>query len=176
MKSIDIFDLKKYTYIPSPRVCDAFVEAAIVCLDNQNQKSGVELKIVKDINGTLQLQFDEPTQQIKDNWKDLEEATEYGATCIAIWIILKYTDYQIVQRSPKKTGFDYWLDFQKSDYPFQNRARLEISGILKGTNGQLNQRLREKINQTKRYETNSLPTYVVVIKFDEPIAKTHHYE
>jgi len=176
MDKLNIFSLNQQTYIPSARFCELMAEAALVCFDNQNHKEVISIKIEGAIADDLCFQLEKVTERIKDNWRDLEEATEYGATCIAIWIILKFTKYQVVQRSPKKTGFDYWLDFQDSEYPFQNRAKLEISGILKGTKSQLKRRLKEKIKQTKRYETNSLPTYVIVIKFDEPIAKTFYYE
>lgn len=172
---LDIFDLKNLTYIPSNRACDAFIEAALVCFDNQH-KANLSIKIDGDIKNEINFKSESITQRIKDNWKDLVEATEYGATGIAIWTIIKFTDYKVVQRSPRKTGFDYYLDNKDSAYPFQNRAKLEVSGILKGSKAQLEQRLREKIKQIKRFETKTLPYYVVVVKFDEPIVKILYYE
>lgn len=176
MNELNLFDLKDFTHVPSIRSCENMAEAALVCFTNQKHSKKVEVKIKGAIEKSLLFRLDSVTNRVEDNWKDLEEATEYGATCIAMWIILKFTKYQIVQRSPKKTGFDYYLDFQNSEFPFQNKGRLEVSGILKGTKGQLKQRLNEKIKQTKRYETNNLPTYVIVVKFDEPIVKTDYYE
>ena len=40
-------------------------------------------------------------------------------------IVASLTDYHIVQRSYKGTGFDYWLGLKK-DPLFQNAARLEV--------------------------------------------------
>src|SRR5271167_4337074 len=60
-----------------------------------------------------------------------EEATENGAVGVAILLVDRLTDYHIVQRSWKKTGFDYWLGF-KDAVVFQGCARLEVSGIRQG--------------------------------------------
>lgn len=111
------------------------------------------------------------TQQIQDSWNDLQEATEYGATCIAILLVQTLTDMRVTRRSPKETGFDYWLGDKMDDFPFQDRARLEISGILKGTTAQVNQRVKEKIEQTKRTDSTALPAYIVVVEFSTPICK-----
>jgi hypothetical protein len=59
--------------------------------------------------------------------------------------VLELTDYTIVERACKGTGFDYWLGDEDDDL-FQWKARLEISGILKGT----------KKRSTQGFETNSL--------------------
>lgn len=77
----------------------------------------------------------------------------------------------MIRRSPKLTGFDYWLGDKESDYPFQDKARLEISGILKGTKSQINQRLNEKLKQTKRTDHLNLPALVVIVEFSRPLAK-----
>ena len=81
------------------------------------------------------------------------------------------TDYQVIQRSPKTTGFDYWLGEKGQSYPFQKKARLEVSGILKGTNAQVNRRLKEKFNQVKKSDITDLPAVVVIVEFSQPICK-----
>ena len=50
---------------------------------------------------------------------------------------------------------------------FQNRARLEVSGIRNDTNSRVAQRVREKIKQTKRSDGH-LPALIVVVEFSEP--------
>lgn len=42
-------------------------------------------------------------------------------------------------------SFDYWLGQKEDDIPFEDKARLEVSGILKGTTAQINRRLKEKM-------------------------------
>ncbi|MEL6720761.1 MAG: hypothetical protein AAFO82_18680 [Bacteroidota bacterium] len=168
---LNLYELKANTYVPSPRVSDYYAEAATVCMDNQNHQQSVEIKVIGDVEATLQLTWEEVTQQIKDSWNDLQEATEYGATCIAILLIQTLTDKRVTRRSPKETGFDYWLGDKKDDFPFQDKARLEVSGILKGTTAQVNQRVKEKVEQTKRTDNTALPAYIVVVEFSTPICK-----
>ena len=101
----------------------------------------------------------------------MQEATEYGAICLAIWSVHETTDYKVIRRSPKLTGFDYWLGDKADDYPFQDKARLEISGILKGTNSQIKQRMNEKLKQTNRTDHLNLPAVITVVEFSNPLAK-----
>ncbi len=168
---INIYSLKDQSYIPSPRVSDCYAETASVCLENQNHKKGVEIEVSGDVSAKVQLEWEDVDQQIRDNWRDLQEATEYGATCLAILLVQILTDYKVIRRSPKRTGFDYWLGEKKDTFPFQEKARLEISGILKGTNAQINQRLKEKLEQTKKSDALNLPAYVVVVEFSKPVCK-----
>lgn len=171
MEIINIFELKNISYVPSARTCGAYAEAAAVCLENQEHKNGVVFFIQADNETNTQLNWLKIDQKIRDNWLDLQEATEYGAICLAIWAIHKTTDYKVIRRSPKLTGFDYWLGEKDSKYPFQDIARLEISGILKGTKGQINQRLKEKVKQTNKSDDLNLPAIAIVIEFSHPLAK-----
>lgn len=148
-KDINIFDLKEISYVPSASTCDSYAEAAAVCLEHQGHKQSALLTILGEGDSTINLQWESVEEKIKDNWLDLQEATEYGAICIAIWVVHEVTPYKVIRRSPKLTGFDYWLGDKKDNYPFQDKARLEVSGILKGTKKQITQRVNEKLNQTK---------------------------
>ncbi len=168
---LNLYELKSQTYVPSPRVSDCYAEAAAVCLENQSQEKGVEINVIGDVEATLELSWEEVSQQARDSWNDLQEATEYGATCIAILLVQTLTDMRVTRRSPKRTGFDYWLGDKNDDFPFQDKARLEVSGILKGTTAQINQRVKEKIEQTKRSDVLDLPAYIVVVEFSTPVCK-----
>jgi hypothetical protein len=84
------------------------------------------------------------------------------------------TGYTVVQRAVKGTGIDYWLG-EEDVLPFQNMARLEISGILHGEASDVQQRVKEKINQTRRSDMtisgNPLPAFIVVVEFSQPLAQ-----
>jgi hypothetical protein len=171
MKSIDIFSLKNISYVPSSRTCDAYAEAAAVCLEERQHKKGVIFSIQGNNTEEVQLTWLDINQKIKDNWTDLQEATEYGAICLAIWAVHEMTDYKVIRRSSKLTGFDYWLGDKADKYPFQDKARLEVSGILKGTKSQIKQRVKSKINQTDKSDFMNLPAVIVVVEFSHPLAK-----
>jgi hypothetical protein len=110
-------------------------------------------------------------EQARRSWNDTQEMTEYGACGVAVLLVLKFTEYTVIERSKKGTGFDYWLGFKNSELPFQNSARLEISGILKGDKVAFNSRVNQKLKQTFPTDNTKLPAYVVVVEFSEPKAK-----
>ena len=95
-------------------------------------------------------------------------ATEWGATGIAVLLAKEETGHAVVSRSPKGTGFDYWIG-EESDV-FQGKARLEVSGILHGDNQVINSRIKEKKRQISRSDSSGYPGYVVVVEFGQPAA------
>lgn len=150
-----------------------FVDACMVCLDNQQHYTPIKLKLIE--NGDLKdVQFRWNRQlndQIRRTWRDLYEATEYGATGLAILLVIKRTPYTILERSVRGAGFDYWLldkeSAQSSELIMQGNARLEISGILNAEKNSLIQaRVKEKLNQVSPDTT--FPTLIVVAEFSRP--------
>lgn len=80
-----------------------------------------------------------------------------------------YSPYTVIERSRKGTGFDYWLG-DKNSYLFQKKARLEVSGILKGDDSLLKSRHAAKEEQTSKSDELCIPAYVSVIEFSKPKA------
>jgi hypothetical protein len=116
------------------------------------------------------------TDQALRTWNDLQEATEYGATAIAVLLAKKEIGYAVIERSMKGTGIDYWMGDESDGPPFQSKARLEISGILKvqGNDSAVRRavtaRVRQKLRQTGP-SSNPLPAYVIVVEFGMPLAE-----
>ena len=110
--------------------------------------------------------FDE---QLDRTWADQFYATEHGAVCLAILIALKMTNYTIIEKSARKNGFDYWLG-EKDDILFQKKARLEVSGIFKGTEKDVNKRYKIKVIQTNQSDLLKIPAYIGIVEFSNPIA------
>jgi hypothetical protein len=82
-------------------------------------------------------------KQMKRTHADTQEATELGACGVAILLVTSVTDYNVVERSYKGTGFDYWLTRQGSkNLSFD--ARLEVSGILDGSKAAIAARGKQK--------------------------------
>ncbi|MEL6590913.1 MAG: hypothetical protein AAFQ87_00185 [Bacteroidota bacterium] len=156
-----------------PAISPAFgaflVEACQVCLAQAEHESGVELGVIGDINDQLALQWEgELTEQIRNSWLDLGEATEYGATAMAILLVLALTDLTVVGRSVKGTGFDYWLgpaESSRESERFEEKVRLEISGILSGDLKLIERRVKAKLRQTQRSDHLGLPALVIVTEF-----------
>ena len=65
----------------------------------------------------------------------------------------------------------FWLGSKNFQAPYlQKKARLEVSGILCGTDGVINSRIKLKLKQTERSD-GTLPAYIVVVEFGYPKAK-----
>lgn len=129
------------------------------------------------VNGSSKQQFSLNwtglySDQLDRTWKDQEEATELGAVCLAVQLALKMTDYTVIERSAKTTGFDCWLGAATDDeLIFEKKARLEISGIFNGDSGSVNTRYKIKVKQTKQSDHSRLPAYIAIIEFSKPMAK-----
>ena len=145
-------------------------QAAVVCLDHQGHKSGVRFRVIGDLAGSFVLTWCEAIDdKARRFWRDMDEAAEQGAYGIAILLIRALTGLTMIERSCKGTGFDWWLG--NEDNLFQAKARLEVSGILRGSLGRINSRLKARIAQTRQSDDLNLPAYVVVVEFGGPRAK-----
>lgn len=169
-RSIFLNALAKGTPGISKTVGACLAEAGAVCLDSRGHSSGVELKVVGCFSGTYSVHWQSVTDQMRRSWNDLEVTTENGAYCVAVLLILELTDYTVIERSRKGTGFDYWLG-KNGSLLFQDKARLEVSGIGKGDDNDINTRVNKKIMQTNRSDGMGLPAYVVVVEFSSPLSR-----
>ena len=102
-------------------------------------------------------------------WNDHEVTTEHGAYGIAILLIRAHADQTVVKRARKGPGFDYWLG-QSDDPLFQNKARLEVSGIRKGNPRAVTRRMNQKLKQIREND-KELPAYVVIVEFSQPLSR-----
>lgn len=145
-------------------------QAAVVCLEHEAHTSAAQLSVVGDFNATYSVTWSEAVTEAKLRfWNDLEEATQQGAYAVAILLIRALTGYTIIERSRKGTGFDWWLGTE--DNLFQGKARLEVSGILRGTARRINSRIKARMTQIRQSDQLALTAYVVVVEFGTPQAK-----
>ena len=152
-------------------------EAAAVCLSSQGHQPGTVLMVRGLIEQAPEIIWPEVTPQMARTYNDLQEATEDGACAVAILLMRTFTRLTVILRSRKGTGIDYWLGAPiagKTEEPvvFQNTARLEVSGILRGTQQQMAARMRQKRAQVQRSDGTRLPAYTVIVEFSGPHALT----
>lgn len=144
-------------------------EAAAVCLDSQDHKNGVQLRMSGEFSALHPLIWEKVTDQMRRSYADEQVATEHGAYGIAVLIIDRHAGLKVVERSRKGTGFDLWLGTEDRHGPyFQNKARLEVSGIRTGNDSQLRRRVKEKLQQTTVSDKMKLPAFVAVTEFGTP--------
>lgn len=149
-------------------------ECAAVCLDNQKHGISTDLRVQTSSGKTYRIVRPAVTAQMIRTYDDLQDATELGASGVALLLAREETGLTAIQRSRKGTGFDYWLgpgNQNDDELPFQRSARLEVSGILKGTDNQVTARIRQKLRQTDPSDGLRLSAYAVVVEFGQPMAQ-----
>jgi hypothetical protein len=149
----------------------ALAQAAAVCLFEHEHTQGVHLPVTGTHPYRFRLYWPSPvTDQMLATWRDPNEKTERGACAVAILLVLRLTDFTILERSWRGTGYDYGLA-KKGDsdrLPFTNAARLEVSGISNGNEATILERARRKQRQTLQSAQTGLPAVVVVVEFGQP--------
>ena len=168
----------------------SMAQAAAVCLESQGHVQGVQFSVEGDYSGGYQIVWTPVTLQAWRTWYDPDEATEEGAAGIATLLADQEIGHKVILRSRKGTGFDYWLGnndlLNASDAELKAtaelgqllwddnlivRARMEVSGILNGTDSRVRERIREKVDQMGRSDYLNLPAYAIVIEFGSPRAE-----
>lgn len=172
MKNLNLHTLKDKITLISSTQCDYFVEGCIIAFENQGLTSGVVLQVEGDNNTQYKLSWTK--QPIKRGWQESRIIAENGGIAIAFFLTLELTEYQIIQQAIIGTGFDYWLGYKENskNYDPDNflNARLEISGINKGSRAEINYRLRQKLQQTDKSDYLNIPAFIVVTEFGTPIS------
>lgn len=143
-------------------------DAAAVCLADRGHGNEVILRVSGDLRGSYLLHRPDVTDRLRGTY-DPDEATELGACAIAILVMRDQTGLT-VQRAFKGEGFDYWLGTVDEERPFQQMARLEVSGIRRGDRRRVAARLKEKLERVRSSE-EALTAYVVVVEFSTPQAR-----
>lgn len=173
LPKLHLDDLKKGLPGVTPTMCKVHLETCLVRFYEGKHVSGVILQIKGDFNHQFMIVWtDEIDNQMLRTWNDPEETTEFAACGIAFLLILELTDYTVIKRSRKGTGFDYWLG-DKDDMetlPFQDKARLEVSGIREEEKeSKIRARAKQKLQQSEKSNTH-LPAYAVVVEFGIPLS------
>jgi len=164
---LDLADLGEGMPAITPAFGQMLAEAGAVCLDDCSHHVGVQLSVAGTNTEALSVGWPPVTPQMRACYHDPEEATEHGAYGIAILLIRRATGFAVVQRSRKGTGFDFWVG-DDTELPFQNKVRLEVSGIRRGSTAQLEARVRQKVAQTSPTANTGLPAHIVVVEFSAP--------
>ena len=87
-------------------------------------------------------------------------------------MLREITGKKAIDRSKKGSGFDYWIgETDDDELIFSNKARLEVSGILSGTDSKIDTRLRTKLDQVKPSDISGFPAYIAIIEFGQPKAR-----
>lgn len=176
MRTLYLDNLQDGTIPGLTKSVGAFLaEAAMICLTTSGHSTGVQLQVSGDFEEDFRLEWTEnQDQRLLKNWKDLNEAVEYGATAIALLLIQELTDLTFFSRVPQKGVADYLLSPKNSTLDFDDfnpAAYLEVSGIWNESTGNtLTMRLSSKKRQIENTAGNTYPVFIVVTEFSVPKA------
>jgi hypothetical protein len=148
----------------------AAAEAASVCLADRGHSTPTPMQLQGEVPAVATLHWSQPSGQAVRTWADQEVATEQAAYAVAALLVSEMSELEIVERSRKGTGFDFWLGEKGSTTGlFQAKARLEVSGIRSGTRNDVAERVRRKNAQTER-SAGALAAIVVVVELGGPLS------
>jgi hypothetical protein len=174
VKRISVLPIDLETALVTEAYATVLGEAAAVCLEENAHTSGVALAVDGMSKETFELNWATLRTAHRKTYADLQDATELGAYGVALLIVRQLTGKTVVERSVKGGGFDWWVgDPDPSGLPFQGKARLEVSGILKDRDGSLNPRMKQKRNQTDPSDSLG-PAILAVVDFGQPRAQVEN--
>lgn len=148
-------------------------EAVRVCLDDQQHVSPSEMDFDGSFDERFALHWEPATDELWRTHNDSDVATEHAAYGVALLALPALTGLTVIERSRKGTGFDFWLGDSDDDdvLAFQHKARLEVSGIRRGSQAVIAERTARKVMQIRRSDAMAVPAYVAVVEFGTPCAR-----
>jgi len=141
-------------------------EAAQVCLDRHHPPPKVTFKLEDNANVQLvAVSWTATSSSLKSAWANKDDTTEAAAYCLALGAIEQSRGLVAVSRAETRTGADYYLSPSGSlSQDLEAAIRIEISGMDRGTDGEIQARLSSKVNQAAKGKSN-LPAIASVVGF-----------
>ena len=143
---------------------DTYTEAARVCLDRHHE-SPVTIVILGGATLETMAKWLRCNDREKGAWANETDATAAGAYGVALAAIEVFEEMVAVRRAETRTGADYYIAPRGSKVDdLESCFRLEVSGVDRGEEILVRQRLNQKVQQARRGESN-LPALAAVVGF-----------
>lgn len=138
-------------------------EAARVCLERHHSPPVKFLIDNSGAPGEVTARWEPCDERARRAWANDIDATEYAAYCLALAAVEVAAGLVAVGRAETSTGADYYLGLPSDDLDdFEFCYRLEVSGVDRGGLAEIRSRLRSKISQAARTESN-VPAIACVV-------------
>ena len=142
-------------------------EAAAYCLSENGHRVPTSAALPGCNPPRAVFEWVAPSAQADATYRDRDVAAEHGAYALAIALLHRLHGYRVIERSAKGTGFDFWLGRLSGGLPFNDRTRLEVSGIFSGKS-RVASRLKRKLAQMTPSDS-SARGLAVVAEFGGPM-------
>lgn len=107
-------------------------------------------------------------------WHNKDDATRDGAYIVSLAVVDSELGLVALSRAETRTGADYYVG-EPHAFDLESAYRLEVSGLDIGNESSVRRRLREKIKQTIRGNSN-LPALASVVGFQEALVLLEEVE
>lgn len=171
---IDLNQLREGIPALTRALGEVHAECAAVCLEERGHGETVPLHVREHSGVRFEITRPPVTESMRRAHFDKQRATEFGACGVALLLTRELTGLTAIQQSRKGGGFDYWLGPASPPpdaLPFEHSARLEVSGILSGTDTQFKSRVKQKLTQSEPSDGTGLPAIAAVVEFGRPQAQ-----
>ena len=140
-------------------------EGARVCLDRHHKSPTMfQIQDSKHVVETV-VNWTRTNERTQRAWGNEKYATEHGAYACALAAVELACGLTTVSRAETGTGVDFYMALPDTSVDdLENHIRLEVSGVGRGGAADVAKRLREKLNQAKKGNSN-LPAIAGVVGF-----------
>jgi len=144
-------------------LCRAYADAACVCLSRYHM-SPADLTIQNRTEICMrEISWEIPNEQMSKSWANVDDATRDGAYCVSLAVIEAEFGFVALARAERKTGADYYVGLPGAS-DLEKAFRLEVSGTDKGDRPVIQSRLKEKLDQLRKGNSNR-PGIALVVGF-----------
>ncbi len=146
-------------------ISDSYSEAARVCLD-RHHISPIEISIeAATVNHEAVARWQRTDERERGAWANETDTTEFGAYGVALAAVELSAGMVAVRRAETRTGADYYIAPPNTTADdLESWLRLEVSGVDRGDDSILQQRLRQKVQQALDGQ-NNLPALATIVGF-----------
>lgn len=150
----------------SAALCDAFAQAAEVCLARHHAPPQTLLVVHCVGNEAVRsVDWEAPDSTAQLAWRNRDDATRDGAYVVSLAVVERELGLVALSRADTRTGADYYVGRPESG-DLEQAFRLEVSGIDEGNTSDIRRRLKSKEEQAARAHS-FLPAYASVVGFRE---------
>lgn len=149
----------------TPAIARNYHEAATVCLD-RHHTSPIRFSIHNGDKSTEAIvKWNNVDDRTRHAWANESDATRDGAYACALAAVELTKNFVAIRRAETLTGADYYIGSPQLSFDdLENCLRLEVSGVDKGNDTVISQRLRRKVEQAAAGKSN-LPAMACIVGF-----------
>lgn len=149
------------------RVCEAFAEAARVCMARHHAPPTPLAIHVEHRVTERSLNWSPPDERTLRAWNNRDDATRDGAYSVTLAAVETELGLVAISRADVRTGADYYIG-KPGAGDLEESYRLEVSGVDTGDMGEVRRRLVQKVNQASNGDSD-LPAFAGVVGFRERV-------